>query len=77
MVELTNSSISKLEKDKDILVKSIDKISSISHDNSAATEEVSATMEEQSASNTEMFILASKLTDKSKELNEVIKKFKL
>ncbi|WP_139902137.1 methyl-accepting chemotaxis protein [Clostridium thermarum] len=77
MVQLTNECINKLERDKDILIKSIDKIASISHDNSAATEEVSATMEEQSASNSEMFILASKLTDKSKELNEIIKKFQL
>ena len=77
MVEESSGSISKLEKDKETLIKSIDSISSISQDNSAATEEVSATMEEQAASNSEVFILATNLTEKSKELNSVVEKFKL
>lgn len=77
MVQESGGSISKLEKDKETLIKSIDNISSISQDNSAATEEVSATMEEQAASNSEVFILATNLTEKSKELNRVVDKFKL
>lgn len=77
MVEESSGSISKLEKDKETLIKSIDSISSISQDNSAATEEVSATMEEQAASNSEVFLLASNLTEKSKELNSVVDRFKL
>lgn len=77
MVQESTGSISKLDSDKEILVKSMDNISAISQDNSAATEQVSATMEEQAASNNEMFTLATKLTDKSKELNNIIDKFKL
>jgi methyl-accepting chemotaxis protein len=77
MVDESSGSISKLERDKETLIKSIDNISSISQDNSAATEEVSATVEEQAASNTEVFLLASNLTEKSKELNSVVEKFKL
>lgn len=77
LVQDSNDSIIKLREDKDILTKSIDTISSISHDNSAATEEVSATMEEQAASNNEMLALASKLADKSKALNNLIERFKL
>ncbi|WP_163192798.1 methyl-accepting chemotaxis protein [Clostridium thermarum] len=77
MIEESSGSIAKLERDKEILIKSIDNISAISQDNSAATEEVSATVEEQAASNSEVYMLATNLTEKSKELNNVIEKFKL
>ena len=76
-VEKSTGSISKLEKDKDILIRSIDNISSVSQDNSAATEELSATMEEQATSNSEVFNLTTNLTEKSKQLNLLITKFKL
>ncbi|WP_139903645.1 methyl-accepting chemotaxis protein [Clostridium thermarum] len=77
MIEESSGSIAKLERDKETLIKSIDNISAISQDNSAATEEVSATVEEQAASNSEVYMLATNLTEKSKELNNVIEKFKL
>jgi methyl-accepting chemotaxis protein len=77
LVQESNETISKLEGDRETLVKSIDNIAAISQDNSAATEEVSATMEEQAASNTDMFLLASSLAEKSKNLDSVVERFKL
>jgi methyl-accepting chemotaxis protein len=77
MVKQSTDSIATIEEDKDTLVKSIDNIAAISQDNSASTEEVSATMEEQAATNNDMFQLASILATKSERLNKIIEKFQM
>lgn len=77
LVHEFSSSISRLDGEKEILVKSIDSISAVSQENSAATEEVSATMQEQAATNSDMFLLSSKLAEKSKELDKIVEKFRL
>ena len=76
-VQQSTGSIEKIEEDKDTLTKSIDSIAAISQDNSAATEEVSATMEQQAASNNDVFNLASILAEKSKGLDKIVEKFQL
>lgn len=77
MVRRSSKAVSKIESDKDTLVKSMDNISAISQDNSAATEEVSATVDEQGSSNHEMFLLASSFAEKARELESIVEKFKL
>ncbi len=59
------------------LVRSIDEIAKVAHDNASATEEVSAATEEQTASMQEMATSAQELYMLSDELKNVVSKFRL
>lgn len=70
------TSINLIGSGKDILAKYIGNISEISQKNSASTEEVSATIQNQSTSNSEMHNLAESLNIKAEKLNKLIEEFK-
>ena len=72
----TINSIEVIDKDKDYLYDAINSIAAISEENTAATEEVTATIQNQSESNSFMNSLANNLNDKANELIELINKFK-
>lgn len=72
----TMNSIKVIDKDKNYLYDAINSIAAISEENTAATEEVTATIQNQSESNSFMNSLANNLNDKANELIELINKFK-
>ncbi len=75
MGNATNS-IKLIDTGKDILNKYINEIAEISQRNTAATEEVTASIETQSTSNAEMYTLAKKLNENAHKLKEVVESFK-
>lgn len=75
-MEYTMKSINIIDEDKNYLYDSINSIAAISEENTAATEEVTATIQNQSNSNNLMNSLAEGLNDKANGLIELINKFK-
>ncbi|MGH4120223.1 methyl-accepting chemotaxis protein [Clostridium sp.] len=75
-MEHSMESIKVIDEDKNYLYDSINSIAAISEENTAATEEVTATIQNQSQSNNLMNSLAQGLNDKANELIDLIKKFK-
>ena len=75
-MELTMKSINIIDEDKNYLYDSINSIAAISEENTAATEEVTATIQSQSNSNNLMNSLAEGLNEKANGLIELINKFK-
>ena len=75
-MEYTMKSINVIDEDKNCLYDSINNISAISEENTAATQEVTATIQNQSSSNDLMNSLAKGLNDKANGLSELINKFK-
>ena len=75
-MEYTMKSIHVIDEDKNYLYDSINSIAAISEENTAATEEVTATIQNQSSSNNLMNSLAEGLSDKANGLIELINKFK-
>jgi len=76
VMEYTMKSINIIDEDKNYLYDSINNIAAISEQNTAATEEVTATIQNQLNSNDLMNSLARGLNDKSNGLIELINKFK-
>ncbi|MBC8063015.1 MAG: methyl-accepting chemotaxis protein [Clostridiaceae bacterium] len=75
-MEVTMRSIRIIDEDKNHLYDSINSIATISEENTAATEEVTATIQNQSESNNLMNSLAQGLNHKANALIELIEKFK-
>ena len=75
-MEYTMKSINIIGEDKNYLYDSINSIAAISEENTAATEEVTATIQNQSNSNNLMNSLSKNLNDKANELIKLINKFK-
>lgn len=69
--------ISKVDNKKEAVIDSIQDIASISEESAAATEEVSATMEEQNSTMEDISITTEKLKDISKQLHQLIDRFKV
>lgn len=72
-----NKAVAQMEKDKDKVVTAIEKISSVSQQTAASSEEVSATTESQLKIFEGMKNAADKLNGLSKEMDENLKKYKL
>lgn len=75
-MEETKELISVIDEDKHILNESINNIAVISEKNTASTEEVTAAIQNQAASTSEIYNLAQELTSNSEELKQAINKFK-
>jgi methyl-accepting chemotaxis protein len=65
-----------IDKQKTTLNENISSIASVSEENTSTTEEVSASVVEQTNVNEEIFNLAQKLTTQSEELKNLIDTFK-
>lgn len=74
-MEKATETIKLIDTGKDILNKYINNIADISQRNTAATEEVTASIETQSSSNEDMYTLAEDLNTNATKLKEVIEKF--
>ncbi|MCB2360301.1 methyl-accepting chemotaxis protein [Clostridium estertheticum] len=74
-MEVSMNSINVIDESKNLLNDSINSIASISEANTAATEEVTATIQTQAESNNLMNSLAEGLNDKANELIKLINKF--
>lgn len=66
-----------MEKNKNIILEAIEKMSSVAEEISAGTEEMAASTEEQLASTEEISSLIKKLDEMSNLLNDEISKFKI
>ena len=75
--EQVAESVSKMQKDKDEVISSIEHISSVSHQTAACSQEMSATTEAQIASFDELQKASNSLGDLVVDLNDKIKKYKL
>ena len=75
-MKFSMKSINIIDEDKNLLYDSINSIAAISEENTAATEEVTATIQSQSESNTNMNSLSKGLNEKANGLIELINKFK-
>ncbi|MBU3177579.1 methyl-accepting chemotaxis protein [Clostridium estertheticum] len=75
-MEVSMNSINVIDESKNLLNDSINSIASISEANTAATEEVTATIQTQAESNNLMNSLAEGLNDKANELIKLINKFR-
>lgn len=75
-MELSVNAINVIDKDKNTLYDSINSIAAISEENNAATEEVTATIQNEAEANNYMNSLSRSLNEKAKELIELINKFK-
>lgn len=69
-------SINSIDKQKTTLNKNISSIASVSEENTSTTQEVSASVVEQTSVNEEIFKLAQKLSTQSEELKNLIDTFK-
>lgn len=76
-IEDVNSSLEKIKTNKDNVVFKISEVAAVGQETAAITEEVSAASEEQSSGLQEMANQAEGLKDNSKNLNELINKFKI
>ncbi|MCM0649345.1 methyl-accepting chemotaxis protein [Clostridium swellfunianum] len=72
----TMASINVIDEEKEYLNDAVSNIAAISEENIAATEEVSATIQNQSEQNNEMYLLVKGLSEKANELSELILKFR-
>ncbi|MCY6370083.1 methyl-accepting chemotaxis protein [Clostridium ganghwense] len=68
--------INVINKDKEILNNSINNIAAISEENTASTEEVTASIQQEAELNEKMYSLAKELNDKSASLESVLEKIK-
>jgi Methyl-accepting chemotaxis protein len=75
-MKATMNSIGVIDEDKNYLYDAINSIAGISEQNTAATEEVTATIQNQSESNSLMNSLAKGLNGKANELIDIINSFK-
>jgi methyl-accepting chemotaxis protein len=73
----SQKAIELIDKDKDTLNQYINNIAAVSQRNTASTEEVTATVQNQSSANTHMYILAEGLSGNAEKLKELVNKFKL
>ncbi|MFD3157742.1 methyl-accepting chemotaxis protein [Haloimpatiens sp. FM7330] len=71
------NTIIKIDKDKNVVVNSIQGIAAISEESAAATEEVSASMEEQSSSMQCIAEITEKLQDIVNKLDSIVHKFSI
>nr|WP_042354158.1 methyl-accepting chemotaxis protein [Bacillus rubiinfantis] len=69
------SSIDSIQEQKDVVVRMIEEISSVSQQTSAATEEIAAAMEEQAATTNVVAQHASQLAELVEDLNTAVGKF--
>lgn len=76
-ITMITNYVSEMNKDKDIIVESIESISSISEETAAASEEVTASMQQQSAAVNEVAEAANKLNELASKLNGELSIFKL
>lgn len=74
-MEESMSSIKLLDNGKEILGRYINNIAEISQRNTAATEEVTASIQTQSVSNDEMYTLAQSLNEKAEHLKQLLTRF--
>lgn len=74
-MEESMSSIKLLDNGKEILGRYINNIAEISQRNTAATEEVTASIQTQSVSNDEMYTLAQSLNEKAEHLKQLLNRF--
>lgn len=74
-MEESMSSIKLLDNGKEILGRYINNIAEISQRNTAATEEVTASIQTQSSSNDEMYTLAQSLNEKADNLKQLLNRF--
>lgn len=72
-----NSSITNLDKQKGNIIYKIEGASSIAEEISASSEEISASIEEMNASSEEISTSAQSLTSMTKDMIEIVNKFKL
>lgn len=70
------NSIKLLDNGKEILGKYINSIAEVSQKNTAATEEVTAAIQDQTSSNDEMYALSQGLSEKAASLKELISSFR-
>lgn len=75
-MELSVKAVNVIDGDKNLLYDSINSIAAISEENNAATEEVTATILNESEANNHMNSLSRSLNGKANELIELINKFK-
>lgn len=75
-MEQAMNTIKLIGNGKDILSKYINKIADISQKNTAATEEVTASIQSQSSANSDMQNLAQNLNNKASSLEDLISKFR-
>lgn len=71
----TMESIKIIDREKEVLNKSINNISEISQKNTASTEEVTASLESQNIVSSEMYTLAENLSADSNKLKNLLDKF--
>ncbi|MFA9397300.1 MAG: methyl-accepting chemotaxis protein [Clostridiaceae bacterium] len=76
VMEETKQIIEIIDKDKDVLSDSINNIAAISQKNTASTEEVTASVQNQANSTNSLYNLAKNLNTGSEKLKEAINKFK-
>jgi methyl-accepting chemotaxis protein len=72
----SRKTIELIDKDKDILNQYINNIAAVSQRNTASTEEVTATVQNQSSANNTMYTLAEGLSENAEKLKELVNKFK-
>jgi methyl-accepting chemotaxis protein len=72
----TMISINVIDEEKEHLNDAVNSIAAISEQNMAATEEVTATIQNQSEDNDKMYLLVESLNEKANELSKLIEKFK-
>lgn len=75
-MDATKTAISVIDKDKDVLNQYINNIAAISQRNTASTEEVTASVQEQSSSNNVVYSLAEGLNTSAEKLKELVNNFK-
>jgi len=75
ITQLIQQSGSEMDKKKNLMIEVIQNLSAISQENAASTEEVSATIEEQTASMVEIMDSSSKLESLAYEMKESINRF--
>lgn len=72
----SQKAIELIDKDKDTLNLYINNIAAVSQRNTASTEEVTATVQNQSSANNNMYTLAEGLSENAEELKVLVNKFK-
>jgi methyl-accepting chemotaxis protein len=76
-LESISQNIDNVNASKEVVINSISGISSITEENAAAAEEISATMDSQNALMTDIYTNANKLNEIAQKLDSVIKDFKV
>lgn len=76
-IEQLNTTIGSIDKEKNLIISSIEEIAAISEETAASTQEVSASAQQQSASVQEMNSMANGLYEISTRLKELTDKFNI